>query len=169
MGDKLGTILKKVTSLVIIFSCAFAYADTPAETEKNLFANDLFTISELLSVNKKATIYSINANEKGLSHKATRIEKPTRSNLRIYQAPSRRDKYILKVFDKDNKVISVMGLGDPFYIHVQHMGYEDSYVFGGKISRKFDIPIPSDINAAYISLNSQDDFGIKEVQKIRLN
>ena len=64
MGDKLGTILKKVTSLAIIFSCAFAYAHTPAETEKIFFANDLFTISELLSVNKKATIYSINAMKK---------------------------------------------------------------------------------------------------------
>ena len=169
MGDKLGTILKKITALTMIFSCSFAHADTSAENEKKLFTKDLFTISELLSVDEKATIYSINANEKGLSHRATRTEKPTRNNLRIYQAPSRRDKYILKVFDKDNKVISVMGLGNPFYIHVQHMGYEDSHVFGGKISRKFDIPIPFEINAGYISLNSQDDFGIKEVQKIRLN
>lgn len=165
----MGTILKKITALSIIFSCFFTYADTSVESEKKSPANKPFTISELLSIDEKATIYSINANEKGLSHKATRIEKPTRNNLRIYQAPSRRDKYILKVFDKDDKVISVMGLGDPFYIHVQHMGYEDSHVFGGKISRKFDIPIPFDINAGYISLNSQDDFGIKEVQKIRLN
>ena len=166
MGDKLGTILKKITALTIIFSCSFVYADTSVENEKNSLINEAFTISESLSIDEKATIYSIDANENGLSHKATRIQKPTRNNLRIYQAPSRRDKYILKIFDQDNKVISVIGLGDPFYIHVQHMGYEHSHVFGGKISRKFDIPIPSDINASYISLNSQDDFGIKKFKKL---
>jgi hypothetical protein len=35
MGYKLGTILKKITALTMIFSCSFAHADTSAENEKN--------------------------------------------------------------------------------------------------------------------------------------
>tara|TARA_B100001939_G_C16685850_1_gene506416 strand:- start:86 stop:562 length:477 start_codon:yes stop_codon:yes gene_type:complete len=155
--------------ILIFLMFSSVYADVPAENEKNNFKNEPIKITQALSVNLPAKIYSINVNEYGLVHKGTKIQNPSLKNLKIYKTPSKKDKYIIKIFDENEKVISMMGLGSPFYMHLQHRGYEDSDIFMAKISRNFEIPIPLNTNAAYISLNSQDEFGIKEVQKISLN
>jgi hypothetical protein len=63
----------------------------------------------------------------------------------------------------------LIGLGDPFYIHLQHIGYEDSNVFGGYIQRDFDIPVSLDSKATQISLMEQNKFGLKEIRRIELN
>ena len=76
---------------------------------------------------------------------------------------------ILRILDKDSNVISLIGLGDPFYIHLQHIGYEDSNVFGGYIQRDFDIPVSLDSKATQISLMEQNKFGLKEIRRIELN
>ena len=62
-----------------------------------------------------------------------------------------------------------MGIGNPFYIHVQHIGYEDSNVFGGYIDYDIDIRNPINVDMSYIVLVSQDEFGLKEIKKIKIN
>ena len=66
-------------------------------------------------------------------------------------------------------VIRMVGLGNPFYIHVQHMDFEDRHIFGGDIERNFDIPVPLDSNAAYITLNENTEFGLKQINAISLD
>jgi hypothetical protein len=62
----------------------------------------------------------------------------------------------------------MIGLGNPFYIHVQHMDFEDRPIFGGDIELDFDIPVPLDSDAAYIIFNEQTEFGLREINKISI-
>ena len=105
----------------------------------------------------------------GISLKGSKIDNPTKNSIKIYKTPSKKDKYILKILDKDSNVISLIGLGDPFYIHLQHIGYEDSRVFGGYIQRDFDIPVSLDSKATHMSLMEQNKFGLKEIRRIEIN
>jgi hypothetical protein len=80
-----------------------------------------------------------------------------------------RDKFGLKLLDKDGSDIFLMGIGNPFYAHAQHIGYEDSNVFGGYITTDIDLAIPINVDISYIVLVSQDEFGLKEIKKIKIN
>ena len=93
---------------------------------------------------------------------------PKEDNRKFYRTPSNRDKYIIKILDENNRELSVIGLQNPFYLHLQHRGYEDSDVFGGYIEREFNIPIPLEMDARYMSLYSQNEFGFKEIKRIKL-
>ena len=61
-----------------------------------------------------------------------------------------------------------VGLGDPFTIHIDHIGYEDEMVFQGNVSQDFEIALPVTSNAEYFVLLSQDEFGFKEIKKIKV-
>ena len=73
-----------------------------------------------------------------------------------------------KIDDK-NKEIMLIGIGNPFYIHADHIGYEDRYVFGGYIETELNLPLSLDTKAAKIILLSQDEFGLKEIKRLDLN
>ena len=59
-------------------------------------------------------------------------------------------------------------LGDPFTMHIDHIGYENETVFQADIPQNFDIAMPITTNAAYFVLLSQDEFGFKEIKKIKV-
>ena len=40
-----------------------------------------------------------------------------------------------------------------------------SICFGGDIERNFDIPVPLDSDAAFITFNKQTEFGLQEINK----
>lgn len=167
MGYKLGIMVKKIyLSLTLIITCSI-YADDTSPKES--LKQKVISSSYSYSVNQPAKIYSINASKNKISINSSRIGIPKSHSLRMFDAPSRSDKYILKVLDKDSNVIRIVGLGNPFYIHVQHMDFEDRPIFGGDIDRDFDIPIPLDSDAASISFFEQSEFGLKEINKIQLN
>ena len=79
------------------------------------------------------------------------------------------DGNIIEVLDEDMNVIRMIGLGNPFYIHVQHIDFEDRPIFGGDIERNFDISVPVDSNAAYITFNEQTEFGLKQINAISID
>lgn len=160
-------MVKQILIISFIFLSLNITSDEVPEKEK--FSNQIPSITEGLSVDKKAKIYNINANKTGIYLKGSKIDNPTKNSIKIYKTPSKKDKYILRILDKDSNVISLIGLGDPFYIHLQHIGYEDSRVFGGYIQRDFDIPVSLDSKATQISLMEQNKFGLKEIRRIELN
>ena len=166
MGDKLVSILKK-TSIFVSIIISFNISAEDA-SEKNNFSLKVISATDGLSVKKEAKIYSVNANKNGMSVKCSRIDFPTVNSLRIFDTPSRSDKYIIKILDKDLNAIRILGLKNPFYIHVQHIDFEDRHIFGGAIDRNFDIPIPIDSDAAFISFNKQNEFGLQEINRISI-
>ena len=69
----------------------------------------------------------------------------------------------------EKKEVAVIGLGNPFYIHAQHINYEDSNEFGSYIDNaKFNAVIPIGIDASYVVLASQDAFGFDDINEISL-
>ena len=80
-----------------------------------------------------------------------------------------RDKFGLKLLDQEGRDVFLIGIGNPFYVHAQHIGYEDSDIFGGYITTDIDIAIPMNLDISQIVLVSQDEFGLKEIKKISLN
>lgn len=167
MGYKLVRILKKIY-LTSFLTIAFISNADDVEKKQN-FNTQVINAKHDLSIHSKAKIYSIKANTNGLSLRSSKIDNPSLKSLRLYKDPSRNDKYILKILDENSKVIGLIGLKNPFYIHLQHIGYEDSNVFGGYVDFNFDIPISINSNAKYISFHEQNEFGLKEISKIQLD
>ena len=62
-----------------------------------------------------------------------------------------------------------VGLGDPFTIYVDHIGYEDKKIFQADIPRDFEIALPFLAKAEYFVLLYQDEFGLKEVKRIKVD
>ena len=166
MGGKLVSLLKKTSIFITIIIVFNIYVE--AASEKDNFSLKVISATDDLSLKKEAKIYSVNANKNGISIKSSRIDFPKRNSLRIFDTPSRNDKYVIKILDKDLNAIRILGLKNPFYIHVQHMDFEDRYIFGGNIDRNFDIPIPIDSDAAFISFNEQNEIGLQEINRISI-
>jgi hypothetical protein len=122
-----------------------------------------------LSLDKEANIYTISAGINGITLKNVKIDKPSSNSLKMFKLITPRDKFGLKLLDKDGSDIFLMGIGNPFYAHAQHIGYEDSNVFGGYITTDMDIAIPINVDISHIVLVSQDEFGLKEIKKIKIN
>ena len=161
MGNQLGKILKKIFILSLSLSISLN-----AELE---FKPQILTSPENISLDNEAMIYSVSASFNNMSLKSIKIKKPSKLNMSKYHTLSKKDKYALRALNKDGKEVLLVGLGDPFYFHVDHIGYEDSEIFGGYIDQEFEIAIPLTIQISHLVLLSQDEFGLKEIKKIKVN
>ena len=64
--------------------------------------------------------------------------------------------------------IILIGIGDPFYIHAQHIGYENEDFFGGYIDADLKIALPFDTDASYLILMSHDNKLLKKIDQIKV-
>ena len=122
-----------------------------------------------IPLDKEAMIYSVSASFNSISLESIKIDKPKKLSMGKYHTISKRDKYALSAQNKEGKEVFLVGLGDPFYIHVDHIGYEDADIFGGYIDQDFEIAIPLSMKISYLVLLSQNEFGFKEIKKIKVN
>ncbi len=167
MGDKLGIMVKKILiTLSLIVSFNIISDEVP---EKINFSQKIISATDGLSGKEESRIYNLKASKNRISINSSRIGRPKLDSFKNFGAPSRSDKYIIEVLDEDMNVIRMIGLGNPFYIHVQHIDFEDRPIFGGDIERNFDISVPIDSNAAYITFNEQTEFGLKQINAISLD
>jgi hypothetical protein len=158
-------VKKILTTITIIFSFNILSDDV---SEKKVLTQKVISSVHGLSGNHEKKIFNLHASKKGISINSSRITSQKLNSFKNFGAPSRSDKYIIEVLDKDMNVIRMIGLGNPFYIHVQHMDFEDRPIFGGDIELDFDIPVPLDSDAAYIIFNEQTEFGLREINKISI-
>ena len=124
---------------------------------------------ENISLHKDAKIYEVSASFNNMILKSSKISKPNKTYLQKFSTISKKDRYAIQVLDEKGKQVLILGLGNPFYIHADHIGYEHTHDFGGYIDQNFEIAIPLDINASNLLLLSQDEFGFKEVARIKVN
>jgi hypothetical protein len=145
MGHKLGKMVKIFFSFLLILS--FDVLSKNTSLSKHIeFSGDEF------SLDKEANIYTISAGINGITLKNVKIDKPSSNSLKMFKLITPRDKFGLKLLDKDGSDIFLMGIGNPFYAHAQHIGYEDSNVFGGYITTDMDIAIPINVDISHIVL-----------------
>lgn len=124
---------------------------------------------ENISLHKDAKIYEVSASFNNMILKSSKISKPNKTYLQKFSTISKKDRYAIQVLDEKGKQVLILGLGNPFYIHADHIGYEHTHDFGGYIDQNFEIAIPLDINASNLLLLSQDEFGFKEVARVKVN
>jgi hypothetical protein len=160
MGYKLGKMVnKKIIFLLIL--CTNISAEFDKQPIKKLSI-------EKLSSSNEARIIKFSANPNNIELKKINIAKPNKDQLGRFATLSRKDKYALKILNEQGKQVYLIGLGDPFYVHADHIGYEKSGVYGGVIDANLNIVLPLNIDASSIVFLSQDDFGLKEIKKIQL-
>ena len=163
MGDKLGKMVNKVFSIaIIIFTLSLG-------AEENTSFKKFDRLDQKVSMDKEARIFSITGSVNNISLLGVKVAKPSTQSLMRYGLISRKDKYAIKVLNDKGNQIMFVGLGDPFTMHIDHIGYEDETVFQADIPQNFEIAIPVTSNAAFFVLLSQDEFGFKEIKKIKVN
>ena len=162
MGSKLGKMVKIIKiSFVGIFSLSLFASDV---LEKNI---DLTKLSKI--ENGDALVLTFNGSKDGLSLKRAVIKKPNYNAITKYKAFNKRDEFVLRVLDKNKTEVAVIGLGNPFYIHAQHIDHEDSKDFGTYIDNQdINAVIPLGLDASYVVLASQDPFGLYDINEISL-
>ena len=124
---------------------------------------------ENISLDNEAMIYSVSASFDSMTLKSIKIEKPSKLSMSKYHTLSKKDKYALRAVNKEGKEVLLVGLGDPFYFHVDHIGYEENEIFSGYIDQEFEIAIPLTLQISHLVLLFQDEFGLKEIKKIKVN
>ena len=163
MGDKLGKMVNKVFSIaIIIFTLSLG-------AEENASLKQFDRLDQKVSMDKEARIFSITGSVNNISLLGVKVAKPSTQSLMRYGLISRKDKYAIKVLNDKGNQIMLVGLGDPFTMHIDHIGYEDETVFQADIPQNFEIAMPVTSNAAFFVLLSQDEFGFKEIKKIKVN
>ena len=155
-----------VKNIYLIVCILFTFNLSAEEGE--LF-KQLDRLDQKVSLDKEAKIFSITGNINNITLRGVKVSKPNTQSLKKYGIISRSDKFAIRVLNKEGKQIMLVGLGDPFTMHIDHIGYENETVFQANIPQDFDIAMPVTTNAAYFVLLSQDEFGFKEIKKIKVN
>ena len=161
MGDKLGKMVKIRHLILSVF-----FLNLSADLDRS---SSSLIAAENMSLNKDAKIYEVSASFNKMILKSTKISKPSKKSLQKFSTISKKDRYAIQVLNEKGKQVLILGLGNPFYIHADHIGYEHSHDFGGNIEQNLQIPVPLNINASNLLLLSQDEFGFKEVARIKIN
>ena len=164
MGAKLDKMVKITRTLFLFFFILNINAKTINDID-----NKIEFIQHELSIELDAKIFNISGGRDNISIKNYKIAKPSPGLIASYKLLSRRDGYALRVLNKDKQEVALLGLGNPFYIHAQHIGYEDSNVFGGYIEQDIEIALPLGMDASYFILLSQDSNGLKKIKEIKVN
>ena len=163
MGDKLGKMVNKVFSIaIIIFTLSLG-------AEENASLKQFDRLDQKVSMDKEARIFSITGSVNNISLLGVKVAKPSTQSLMRYGIISRKDKYAIKVLNDKGNQIMLVGIGDPFTMHIDHIGYDDETVFQADIPQNFEIALPVTSNAPFFVLLSQDEFGFKEIKKIKVN
>lgn len=144
-----------------------------------IFCLEAFSISEVnlqrinelnkdITSESNAKIYTLITSKNNIELKKIKIAKPKKDSLKLLKLLTPRDKYAIRILDNKNKEIMLIGIGNPFYIHADHIGYEDRHVFGGYIETELSLPLSINTKASKIILLSQDEFGLKEIKRLDL-
>ena len=156
-------MVKKIYSIIIVlFACSIVAGEDGSFKQFD-------RLDQKVSIDKEARIFSITGSVNNISLLGIKIAKPSTQSLMQYGLISRKDKYAIKVLNDKGNQIMFVGLGDPFTMHIDHIGYEDKTVFQADIPQNFEIAMPVTSNAAFFVLLSQDEFGFKEIKKIKVN
>ena len=121
-----------------------------------------------ISIENKAKIFSISGNKSGVKINKSLIGKPSNTTLKNLMPFSKRDKYALKVLNEDKKTIMIYGLGNPFYIHAQHIDFEDREFFGGYVNADFKVAFPLELEISYLIFLEQNEGFLREINEIKL-
>ena len=163
MGNKLGKMVKNINTLFILFLSFSISANIPTISKKDFEGRDNAIFEDEI-----AQIYNLSSNRFGISRINSSTGKPSKVIVRNMKLLTPSDDYALQVLDSDKNEIFLIGLGNPFYIHAQHIGYEESNFFGGYIDAEIRIALPLNADASYFVLMSQENKFLKKINEVKV-
>ena len=163
MGYKLGKMVK----IFYIFGILILTSFTEARPLPDISINPQHNVVNP-PIEDIAKIYTISGTKDGISLKKKTIAKPQFSSLKNLRLLTPRDKYALKVLDKTKKESILLGLGDPFYVHAQHIDYEGSRYFGGNVDAQFEIAFPLEYGCFIYHFNDTRWEDLREINEIEV-
>ena len=159
MGDKLGKMVNKLYSIsIILFTLTMG-------AEENTSLKQFDRLDQKVSIYKDAKIFSITGSVNNISLSGVKVAKPDAHSLKQYGLISRKDKYAIKVLNEKGNQIMFVGLGDPFTVHIDHIGHENETVFQADIPQNFDIAMPVTSNAAYLYCSLRMSLALRKSKK----
>ena len=156
-------MVKKIYSTIFVLFAFSLVADEDGSFKQ------FDRLDQKVSLGKEAKIFSVTGSVTDIRLTNVKVDKPDIQLLKKYTLISRNDKYAIKVLNEQGNQIMLVGLGDPFTMHIDHIGYENETIFQADIPQNFEIALPVTTKAAYFVLLSQDEFGFKEIKKIKVN
>ena len=128
--------------------------------------------------NKKEKIFSLNLTKNKIKINSIKKEKPNKKNIRR-PFLKKTDIYSVDFFNKDDDLIYQLGIGNPFEVKIQHIGYadkhghsndhshSDDYIIDDANLSNLQLVIPSELDPASISLSKRGAFNVyNEVVRI---
>ena len=163
MGNKLGKMVKNINTLFILLMSISISANIPIISKNHFEETNNATFEDEI-----AQIYRLPSNRFGISKINSSTGKPSKMILRNMKLLTPSDEFALQVLDSDKNEIFLIGLGNPFYIHAQHIGYEESNFFGGYIDAEIRIALPLNADASYFVLMSQENKFLKKISEVKV-
>jgi hypothetical protein len=141
----------------------------------NLLALDKHIDKPVIAITKpgifsenEAEVYSMIINPNSIKLVSNNAKKPSIKNNTKYRLPTKRDRYILKALNKKGEVVSLIGLGDPFTIHADHIGYENSESFSTIVKdQTIEVILPSYVKVEAFSILYQDEYGLRTLSSTK--
>ena len=130
------------------------------------------------SPSKKEKVFSLDLSQNNIQINSIENKKPIK---KIIRKPflKKTDIYSVNFFNEDNELVYRLGIGNPFELRIQHIGYtgkhqhshmdtNDHIIEDTKIS-KLKLAIPSELNPASISLSKRGANNLyKEIARIAI-
>ncbi len=149
------------TSLIFLFSLSIT-ANLPVFSKKDFEERDMQFSDNV------AQIYNLSSSRFGILDIKSSTGRPAKAIVKNMKLLTPSDDYALQVLDSDKNEIFLIGLGNPFYIHAQHIGYEESDFFGGYIDAEIQIALPLYTDASYFVLLSQENKFLKKISEVKV-
>lgn len=138
-------------------------------------SNDMKDIKQLNKIHSNlindSYIIVFNGSPKSFSIDKISIDKPKERLLKKMKFLSDEDDFAIKVFNKENKFLYTLGIGNPFYANYQHIGFEDRDYMGGLVSSaKVEIAIPVHVQPSSLIISKRNINGsLEDIQEISLD
>ena len=155
-------------SLTLTLTLLFYVSHLFSHPENN--SKVLFEKPFINSMEQEAYVLGLKLSPNSIAVVEDFIGNPSNQTLLKLRHPSKRDKYAIRILDKDKNELLILGIGNPFYAYAHHIGYEDRKVMGGLVSSaQIEIAIPTNINAKYIAISSRDSMmNLNDIQRVEL-
>lgn len=166
MGTKLDKILKNMNTrllFILLFSIEASLApsdDVRVDVDEQILKP---------SLEQNAQVFSLIVGPANIEFKSVKVHKPSYRTIINSKLLTKRDKYAVKFINDDGRAAAIIGLGDPFTIHIDHIGYEDRNTFRGVVDNQpLKLAIPVNQNITSITLMSKDAFGLVPIKEIKI-
>jgi hypothetical protein len=130
------------------------------------------------SANKNEKVLSLDLTKQSIVLNKVDIKKPNKKDIRR-PFIKKTDKYVVNFYNQENELIYQLGIGNPFEIKIQHIGYvdkhnhdhhHDKFIFEDSRVSDIKLVIPSNINPQFISLSKRAiNNSFEEISRIPIN